>query len=144
MYSVSPSPKIHEHSKTRPRAFNNLVLETEAVTFKLIAGSPYLIRQVIPKLHTCLAWIILGERILVNFYGVQFNPYWLPITHYQPGQPAVLVVQVPVPVTLQSHCFDPDIIAAGNQGIPVINSVFSVNNTTSKSKPGRKGRKKRS
>ena len=81
---------------------------------------------------------------MVNFYGVQFSPYWLPITHYQSGQPAVLVAQVPVPVTLRSPCFDPDTIAVGNQGIPVINSVFPVNITTSKNKPGRKGRMKRS
>ena len=35
-----------------------------------------------------------------------------------------------------------DTLATGNQEIPVINSVFQVNSTTSKHKPRRKGRKK--
>ena len=37
---------------------------------------------------------------------------------------------------------NPDIMATGNQEIPVINSVFTVNSTTSEHKPRRKGRKK--
>ena len=37
---------------------------------------------------------------------------------------------------------NPDTMATGNQEIPVINSVFRVNSTTSKHKPRRKGRKK--
>ena len=37
---------------------------------------------------------------------------------------------------------NPDTTATGNQEIPVINSVFRVNSTTSKHKPPRKGRKK--
>ena len=37
---------------------------------------------------------------------------------------------------------NPDTAATGNQEIPVINSVFRVNRTTSKHKPRRKGRKK--
>ena len=82
-----------------------------------------------------------GRKNFGKFYGGQFSPYWLPITHYQSGQPAVLVVQVPVPV--RSNCLDPDTITAENQGIPVINSVFPVNITTIKNKPRRKGRKRR-
>ena len=37
---------------------------------------------------------------------------------------------------------NPDTMATGNQEIPVINSVFRVNSTTSKHKPRRKGRRK--
>ena len=37
---------------------------------------------------------------------------------------------------------NPDTMATGNQEIPMINSVFRVNSTTSKHKPRRKGRKK--
>ena len=36
----------------------------------------------------------------------QFRPYWLP--HKQPGQPQVLVVQVPIPVRMDNNDYDPD------------------------------------
>ena len=47
-----------------------------------------------------------GRRNFGDFYRGQFNPYWLPRRHYQSSQPAILVVQVPVPVTLKNNKFD--------------------------------------
>ena len=41
-----------------------------------------------------------------DFYIGQFSSYWLPRGHYQSNQPAILVVQVPVPVTLKNNEFD--------------------------------------
>ena len=38
-----------------------------------------------------------------QFYSGQFRPYWLP--YKLPGQPPVLVVQVPVPMRMDSNCF---------------------------------------
>ena len=40
-------------------------------------------------------------------YSEQFRPYWLP--NNQPGQPPVIVVQVPLPVRMENNCFDSDI-----------------------------------
>ena len=49
-----------------------------------------------------------GRRNFGDFYRGQFSPCSLPRRHYQSSQPAVLVIQVPVPVNLGSNCFDPD------------------------------------
>ena len=49
-----------------------------------------------------------GRQNFGQFYGGQFSPYWLPRRHYQPGHPPVLVVQVPIPVTLENNLFDHD------------------------------------
>ena len=47
-----------------------------------------------------------GRRNFDDLYRGQFSPYWLPRRHYQSSQPAILVVQVPVPVTLKNNEFD--------------------------------------
>ena len=39
-----------------------------------------------------------------QFYSGQLRPYWLP--YKQPGQPPVLVVQVPVSLRMNNECFD--------------------------------------
>ena len=40
-----------------------------------------------------------------QFNSGQFRPYWLP--YKLPGQPPVLIVQVPVPMRMDSNCFAP-------------------------------------
>ena len=47
-----------------------------------------------------------GRQNFGEFYSGQFRPYWLPFTIT--GQPPVLVVKVPVPVTLGINRFDTD------------------------------------
>ena len=47
-----------------------------------------------------------GRQSCSQINSGQFRPYWLP--HNQPGQPPVLVVQVPVPVRSDNNCYDPD------------------------------------
>ena len=49
-----------------------------------------------------------GRRIFGDFNRGQFSPYWLQRRHFQPGHPSVLVVQVPIPVTLESNLFGYD------------------------------------
>ena len=60
----------------------------------------------IPQGHKLFIMDYYRRQNFGQFYGGQFRPYWLP--YNQPGQPQVLVVQVPFPVRMDNDCVDPD------------------------------------
>ena len=111
MYSVYPSPKIPGPFKIRVQEISNNLVENPGNNFLAYC------RIAVPDQPSDSPRTYMfsmdhsGRQNFDQFYGGQFSPYWLPRRHFQSSQPAVLVVQVPVPVTLKNNKFDqPNVI----------------------------------